>query len=135
MKRLTFLTLTLFYINCYSQQFSKCWKDLNYLSNPLVYHRLDIYLPKIEKPKYPVVVSMYGSAWFANNAKGTDLRTIGKAVLDAGFAVVTPGHRSSVDAKLPAQMHEIKAAVRFIRAQVAQYHMDTCSCFAEIQSA
>jgi hypothetical protein len=55
MKRLTFLTLTLFYINGFSQQYSKCWKDLNYADGTLVDHRLDIFIPKTENPRYPVV--------------------------------------------------------------------------------
>lgn len=30
---------------------------------------LDIYLPEAEKPIYPVVVVIYGSAWFGNAIK------------------------------------------------------------------
>jgi acetyl esterase/lipase len=89
------------------------------------YHLLDIYLPKVEKPKYPAVISIYGSAWFGNDLKGTDLNTLGKALLDAGFAVITPNHRSSADAKFPAQIHDIKAAIRFIRANAGNYQIDT----------
>lgn len=125
MKRFTIGILTLLCINCYSQQYSKSWKDLNYAGDSFQYHRLDIYLPVIEKPAYPVVISIYGSAWFGNNLKGSDLVTFGKALLDAGFAVVTPNHRSSMDAKFPAQIQDIKAVLRFIRANAAKYQIDT----------
>ncbi len=125
MKRFTIFIFSLMYINCFSQQYSKSWKDLNYAGDTMEYHRLDIYLPKVEKPTYPAVISVYGSAWFGNNLKGTDLATLGKALLDAGFAVVTPNHRSSMDAKFPAQIHDIKAAVRFIRANAEEYQIDT----------
>lgn len=91
----------------------------------MTYHRLDIYLPEVEKPTYPAVVLIYGSAWFGNNLKGTDLATLGKALLDVGFAVVTPNHRSSMDAKFPAQIHDIKAVIRFIRANAEKYQIDT----------
>jgi acetyl esterase/lipase len=74
---------------------------------------------------YPAVILIYGSAWFGNNLKGSDLSTIGKALLDAGFAVVTPNHRSSIDAKFPAQIHDIKAAIRFVRANAGSYQIDT----------
>lgn len=125
MKRFTIFIFSLVYVNCFSQQYSKSWKDLNYAGDTMEYHRLDIYLPKVEKPIYPAVISIYGSAWFGNNLKGTDLATLGKALLDAGFAVVTPNHRSSTDAKFPAQIHDIKATIRFIRAIAAQYQIDT----------
>lgn len=125
MKRLAIFILSLAAINGFSQPYSKSWKDLNYAGDAMGYHCLDIYLPQVVKPAYPVVISIYGSAWFSNSSKGSDLNTIGKALLDAGFAVVTPNHRSSADAKFPAQIHDIKAAIRFIRANAAQYQIDT----------
>jgi len=112
-------------INCFSQQYSKSWKDLDYAGDAMIYHLLDIYLPEVEKPIYPVVVVIYGSAWFSNNMKGTDLATLGKALLDAGFAVVMPNHRSSADVKFPAQINDIKAVIRFVRANAQQYQIDT----------
>ena len=125
MKHFTFFIFLLANINCYSQQYSKSWKNLNYAGDSMVYHMLDVYLPEIKKPTYPAVVLIYGSAWFGNNLKGTDLATLGKALLDAGFAVVTPNHRSSTDAKFPTQINDIKAVIRFIRANAAKYQIDT----------
>jgi acetyl esterase/lipase len=126
MKHFTILIPSfLFCINCFSQQYSKSWKDLNYAGDTFVYHRLDIYLPQVERPTYPAVIEIYGSAWFSDNSKGIDLGTLGKALLDAGFAVVMPNHRSSTDAKFPAQINDIKAVVRFIRANAEKYQIDT----------
>ena len=68
---------------------SQEWKDVNYAGDDQAYHTCDIYLPKQEKASYPVVIHIYGSAWFSNNGKGNaDLGTIVKALLDEGFAVV-----------------------------------------------
>ena len=125
MKLFTFLIFLFVCINCFGQQYSKSWLDLDYAGDAMIYHRLDIYLPEEEKPTYPVVISIYGSAWFGNNLKGADLATLGKALLDAGFAVVTPNHRSSMDAKFPAQINDIKAVIRFIRANAEKYQIDT----------
>lgn len=126
MKHAVVLLITLMSIQyCFGQQFSKSWKDVNYAGDTLIYHRLDIYLPKEQKPSYPVVVSIYGSAWMSNRSKGADLSTLGRILLDAGFAVVTPNHRSSFDAKFPAPMQDIKAAIRFVRANAAKYQFDT----------
>ena len=102
MKRIGFILLILIGLPVFGQSHSNCWKDVNYAGDSLAYHSLDIYLPTIEKATYPVVVYVYGSAWLSNASKGADMNTIGKALLDAGFAVVTPNHRSSRDAIFPA---------------------------------
>lgn len=104
---------------------SKEWKDVDYVGDGQAYHTCDIYLPKEEKAAYPVVVHIYGSAWFSNNSKGTaDLGTIVKALLDAGYAVVCPNHRSSGDAQWPAQINDIKAVIRFVRGEAKKYQFD-----------
>lgn len=105
---------------------SEKFADLDYVGDGHVGHQMDIYLPKVEKESYPVAIHIYGSAWFSNNSKGmADLGTIVNALLDAGYAVVTPNHRSSMDAKFPAQIHDIKAVVRYVRANAEKYKFDT----------
>ena len=104
---------------------SRQWKNVDYVGDGQVYHSCDIYLPKEERPHYPVVIHIYGSAWFNNNGKGAaDLGTIVQALLRAGYAVVCPNHRSSADAAWPAQIHDIRALVRFVRGEAAKYHFD-----------
>ena len=101
------------------------WKDVNYAGDKLEAHRMDIYLPKAEQNSYKVVVVIYGSAWFSNNMKGMAYEAIGKPLTEAGFAVVCINHRSSVDAKFPAQINDVKGALRFIRAHASEYKLDT----------
>ena len=105
---------------------SQEWKDVNYAGDDQAFHTCDIYLPKKEAESYPVVIHIYGSAWFSNSSKGmADLGTIVKALLEAGYAVVCPNHRSSMDAKWPAQIHDIRAVIRFVRGEAAKYKFDT----------
>ena len=107
-------------------EYSEKFADINYAGDDQVYHTLDIYLPKEVKDKYPVVVHIYGSAWGSNNSKGAaDINTICAALLNAGYAVVTPNHRSIADGKWPAQVNDIKAVIRFIRANADKYKFDT----------
>ena len=104
---------------------SQVWKDVNYAGDGKAYHTCDIYLPKQQKDSYPVVIHIYGSAWFNNNGKGmADIGTIVRSLLDAGYAVVCPNHRSSADAQWPAQLHDIRAVVRFVRGEAQKYHFD-----------
>ena len=107
-------------------EYSEKFADINYAGDDQVYHTLDIYLPKEVKDKYPVVVHIYGSAWGSNNSKGAaDINTICAALLNAGYAVVCPNHRSIADGKWPAQVNDIKAVIRFIRANADKYKFDT----------
>ena len=104
---------------------SKHWIDIDYVGDGHIGHRMDIHLPEQKREKYPVVISIYGSAWFSNNSKGvTYSQGIGQAFLNAGYAVVTINHRASFDAKFPAQIHDVKAAIRFVRANALSFSLD-----------
>ena len=104
---------------------SEKFADIDYAGDDQVYHKLDVYLPRMKKDSYPVVIHIYGSAWYSNSSKGmADLGTIVNALLDAGYAVVTPNHRSSQDAKFPAQIHDIKGVIRWVRRHAVEYKFD-----------
>ena len=106
-------------------QSSKYWQDIDYVGDGHIGHRLDIHLPSIPKAKYPVIICIYGSAWFSNSSKATTFKTgIGQHLLINGFAVVSINHRSSHDAKFPAQIQDVKAAIRFIRANAKEFDLD-----------
>ncbi len=105
--------------------YSSVFKDVNYANDGKSCHDMDICIPQVKKASYPVVVVVYGSAWFGNNLKGAAVQTMAKPLLDAGFAVVAPNHRSSNEAKFPAQIHDIKAVLRFIRGEAQKYQLDT----------
>jgi acetyl esterase/lipase len=124
MKKLILSIFLFSYLLGFGQQpYSQKFTDLNYVNDGQNYHCLDIYLPNIVKNTYPVVVAIYGSAWLSNSGKS--LNGIGNALLNAGYAIVTPNHRSSKDAKFPAQIQDIKAVVRYIRGNCSQFKLDT----------
>ena len=110
------LLLILGFNQCTGQQHEPSWKDLNYADDTMRSHRMDIYLPETGQASYPAVVIIYGSAFFGDNLKQTAYKTLGEPLLESGFAVVAVNHRSSRDAIFPAQIQDVKAAVRFIRA-------------------
>ena len=99
------------------------WKNVDYAGDNQIYHMMDIYLPQGDQKTYPVVLTIYGSAWRSNKNKATKYikKTLIKPLLNSGFAVVSINHRSSSDAIFPAQIHDVKAAIRFIRAHAKSY--------------
>jgi acetyl esterase/lipase len=126
MKHLCLLisTCMLLLSSTYAQS-SKQWLDVSYARDTLTGHRLDIFLPEKGKAPYPVIVTIAGSAWFGNNTKNQAYEKMGIPMLKNGYAVVAVNHRSSREAIFPAQINDIKAVVRFIRAHAAAYQLDT----------
>ncbi|WP_111309219.1 alpha/beta hydrolase [Confluentibacter sediminis] len=121
---LTILISTCSFMNSFGQNAGKEWLDLNYAHDDNVYHKLDIHLPNMEKPTYKAIIVIYGSAWYANNMKQAGFQALGKPLLDSGFAVISINHRSSGDAMYPAQINDVKAAIRYVRAHADKYHID-----------
>ena len=75
--------------------------------------KLDLYLPKEQASPSPLIVYVHGGAWRAGSREGLPLLEL----LNHGWAIASVDYRLSVDAKFPAQVHDIKAAIRFLRAQ------------------
>jgi acetyl esterase/lipase len=86
-------------------------------------HLLDLYIPAgISGPK-PVVIWTSGSAFFGDNGK-EGARYMAPELLAAGFAVAGVSVRSSSQTKFPGNLHDIKAAIRYLRANAAKYDLD-----------
>ena len=86
---------------------------------------LDVYLPKRatdEKP-LPVVVWIHGGAWRGGD-KSSGARMVAPLVASGHYAGVSVGYRLTGEAIWPAQIHDCKAAIRFIRAQAKKYNLD-----------
>lgn len=108
-----------------SAQVEKTWMDVDYVGDGIEGHKMDIHVPDDGKDSHKVIVLIYGSAWFSNNAKASAFQSYGKQLLDGGFAVVSINHRASVEAKYPAQINDVKAAIRYVRGNAAKYGFDT----------
>jgi acetyl esterase/lipase len=119
------LLLFLSMLQCQGPSHSESWKDINYAGDELESHCLDIYLPKAVRDHYPAVVVIYGSAFFGDDLKGKAMEVFGQSLLNSGFAVVAINHRSSYDVIFPAQIQDVKAALRFIRSRGSDYRIDT----------
>lgn len=84
--------------------------------------RLDIYQPKTTPPQAsPLIVWVHGGAWRAGSKNSVPIQKL----VEQGFAIASVDYRLSPVAKFPAQVHDIKAAIRFLRANAAAYKFDT----------
>jgi acetyl esterase/lipase len=80
--------------------------------------KLDLHIPA-RKPRSPLIVWVHGGAWRSGSKKEMPLRRL---VAD-GYAVASIDYRLSTEAKFPAQAHDLKAAIRFLRAHGDEYHL------------
>ncbi|GHF92072.1 lipase [Kitasatospora xanthocidica] len=79
---------------------------------------LDLHLPATGGP-WPVVVWIHGGGW-ADGDRRYPPPTLPAELLfgsltDAGLAVATIDYRHSLEATFPAQLHDVRAAIRYLR--------------------
>lgn len=80
--------------------------------------KLDLHLP--EAKNTPVIVWVHGGAWRAGDKSDMPL---GKLV-NQGYAIASVDYRLSVEAPFPGMIHDIKAAIRCVRAKAGEYGYD-----------
>jgi len=77
---------------------------------------LDLYLPSV-KDKAPLVVWIHGGGWRQGSKKKVPIQEI----TEHGFALASISYRFSETAVFPAQIHDCKSAVRWLRANAGKY--------------
>ncbi len=98
------------------------WLDLPYASlSPA--HKLDIYLPDDGDGPFPVILHIHGGGFAIGDKRDIHVLAFLKG-LARGYAVVSVNYRLSGEAIFPAGLQDIKAAIRWLRANAEKYHLD-----------
>jgi acetyl esterase/lipase len=99
--------------------------DIPYAGTNNPRQRLNLLLPKVPKGDrpLPVIVHIHGGAWLAGDRIGGHGRLAGY-VATGEYAGVAVGYRLTREAIWPAQIHDCKAAIRWIRANARKYNLD-----------
>jgi acetyl esterase/lipase len=99
----------------------KTQQNIPYVENGHARQVLDLYLPaEVSDKPWPLVIWIHGGAWLAGSRANPPVVYL----VDKGIAVASIDYRFSQDAIWPAQIHDCKAAVRFLRANAAKYNLD-----------
>lgn len=85
--------------------------------------KMDIYLPDQWKIKYPVIINIHGGAFFGCDKMDNQL-VPALYGLQKGYAVANINYRLSPEAPWPAQINDVKAAIKFVRANANKYNFD-----------
>jgi len=86
--------------------------------------KLDAFFPrKKSKSSRTAILIIHGGGW----RTGTRAQHIPLAqhLANLGYVCFTPEYRLSTEALFPAGVHDLKAALRWIRANAQKYHADT----------
>lgn len=96
--------------------------DIPYASvSPL--QKLDIYLPDDEGSVYPVILSIHGGAFMGCDKSDAQVMPMLEG-LKRGYAVVALNYRLSWESQFPALVNDVKAAVRWVRANAQKFLFD-----------
>lgn len=98
------------------------WLDLAYARTSPA-QKLDVYLPNGGDGPFPVVLHIHGGAFATGDKREIPLEPF-LGGLRRGYAVVSVNYRLSGEAIFPAGLQDLKAAVRWLRANCREYHLD-----------
>lgn len=91
---------------------------------------LDLYRPADTDWPVPLVIYIHGGGWSAgdksaiNDARMTAMTSFKNDLLDAGYAVAAINYRLTPEAIWPAQIFDVKGAVRYLSANAKKYGLD-----------
>ena len=86
--------------------------------------RMDILVPSAarETPR-PAVILIHGGGWRSGDRSQTI--PMARRLAEAGYVSAAVEYRLSPEALYPAAVHDLKAAIRFLRANSARFGIDT----------
>lgn len=99
------------------------YPDLSYVNDGNNAHKLDLYVPNGAASPVPLIVFIHGGGWQSGD-KQLGPNSYPLRYARSGYAVASINYRLSDEAIFPAQIYDTKAAIRWLRANAAQYNLD-----------
>ena len=95
--------------------------DVPYTTRDGVDYRLDIVAPEgVPDSPRPAILYVHGGGWIG----GEKTTSSNDWLAEAGFFTASVEYRLSDVATFPAQIHDVKAAIRWIREHADEWHVD-----------
>jgi acetyl esterase/lipase len=84
--------------------------------------RLDLARPAGAEGPVPAIIAIHGGAWRGGDK--ADLRNLLAELAGAGYVAISPEYRFCPEHTFPAQVHDVKAAVRWLKRNAEEYGVD-----------
>ncbi len=99
-------------------------RDITYCTTDGVALKMDVYYPQVMSKPAPVVMYVHGGSWSSGSKSDSIGVTDVPALLARGYLVASVDYRHAPQWKFPAQIHDVKCAIRFLRASAARFNLD-----------
>jgi pectinesterase len=84
---------------------------------------IDAFIPKGKGlKKIPAVIMIHGGGWRSGDR--SQHYPLAESLAHLGYACFTPAYRLSTEALFPAAVYDIKAAIRWVKANASTYNID-----------
>jgi acetyl esterase/lipase len=97
-------------------------QDIVYAKMGTLELKLDLTRPTEAPTLAPAVMVIHGGAWRQGNKR--DVRVISSEFAKRGYLAVAPQYRFCPQDTFPAQVHDVKAAVRWVKSNAKKYKID-----------
>jgi acetyl esterase/lipase len=98
-------------------------RDITYIQRGGHALQLDLYLPARKAAgTLPAIVFVHGGGWQTGNR--AEFAPMAIRLAERGFTAATVSYRLSPEARYPAAIHDVKSALRWVRAHAGAYGID-----------
>jgi acetyl esterase/lipase len=85
--------------------------------------KMDLYYPETNSAPWPLVIYIHGGGWeTSDKSESAGFFTL-TGIQNQGFLLASVDYRLAPQYKFPAQIQDVKCAVRYFRAHAAEYNL------------
>ena len=109
------------------------YTDIAYIDDGNRYHTLDVYTPKGNTEKLPVIIDIHGGGWMYAEKDLNEYYC--KALADRGYTVFNISYRLVPDVTVNEQIQDVAEALKWIQENMSNYPCDSESIMLTGDSA
>lgn len=98
--------------------------DITYGNVSGVALKMDVYYPEVADKAMPAIIYVHGGAWISGDKASDEGVKFIPELVAQGYIVASVNYRLAPEHKFPAQIEDVKCAVRHLRANAAKYGID-----------
>jgi acetyl esterase/lipase len=108
----------------YQSRLGTVERDVIYCTVDEVALKMDVYYPQAMSRPAPVVVYVHGGSWSSGSKADLQGMVDVAEFLARGYLVASVDYRHAPQYEFPAQIEDVKCAIRFLRTNASHFHLD-----------